>query len=59
MSESAEAGRTHVAWGIVCRDRGDVDAARAHWQQAAAQWAESRLPWEMAKVQALMKTLPT
>ena len=53
------AARTHVAWGIVCRDRGDLDAAREHWEKAAAQWEKSKLPWELEKVQLLMGTLQT
>jgi tetratricopeptide (TPR) repeat protein len=33
-----EAARTHMAWGTVCHDQGAIAAARAHWEQAAAQW---------------------
>jgi class 3 adenylate cyclase/tetratricopeptide (TPR) repeat protein len=51
--------RTHVAWGIVCRDRGDFDAAREHWEKAIAQWEKSKLPWELEKVHVLMGTLQT
>jgi tetratricopeptide (TPR) repeat protein len=53
------AARTHVAWGIVCRDRGDIVGAREHWEKAAAQWEESELPWELEKVKVLMGTLRT
>jgi tetratricopeptide (TPR) repeat protein len=53
-----EAARTHVAWGTVCRDRGDLAAAREHWEQAAAQWEKSELPWELEKVQTLIASLP-
>jgi tetratricopeptide (TPR) repeat protein len=53
------AARTHVAWGIVCRNRGHVDAAREHWEIATAQWEKSDLPWELEKVQVLMATLPS
>jgi hypothetical protein len=52
-----EAARTHLAWGIVCRDWGDPDAARAHWERAAAQWVQSDLPWERSRVQALIASL--
>jgi tetratricopeptide (TPR) repeat protein len=52
-----EAARTHLAWGTICRDRGDPDAARAHWEEAAAQFAESELPWELGRVQTLIRAL--
>jgi class 3 adenylate cyclase/tetratricopeptide (TPR) repeat protein len=51
--------RTHVAWGVVCRDRGDIGAAEEHWEKATAQWEKSNLPWELEKVQVLMGTLQT
>jgi hypothetical protein len=51
--------RTHVVWGTVCRDRGDCDAARKHWEKANALWVKSKLPWEAEKVQVLMSTLQT
>jgi DNA-binding SARP family transcriptional activator/predicted ATPase len=52
-----EAARTHVAWGIVCRDRGDLDGARAHWERAVAQWETSRLDYELARTEALLEDL--
>ena len=52
-----EAARTHVAWGAVCRDRGDLAAARAHWEQAAAQWERSELGHELVRTRALMESL--
>jgi tetratricopeptide (TPR) repeat protein len=52
-----EAARTHVAWGIVCRDRGDLTAARAHWEQAAAQWEVSGLAHELKRTQVLIEGL--
>jgi tetratricopeptide (TPR) repeat protein len=52
-----EAARTHLAWGTICRDRGDPDAARAHWAKAAAQFKESELPWESARLQTLIRSL--
>jgi tetratricopeptide (TPR) repeat protein len=52
-----EAARTHEAWGAVCRDRGDIAATRAHWEQAAAQWEVSGLDHELARTQALIESL--
>jgi len=52
-----QVARTHVAWGAVCRDRGDLAAARAHWEQAAAQWKRSGLTHELARSQALIEKL--
>jgi len=39
-----EAARTHLVWGTVCRDRGDLAAARGHWEEAAAEAAEPAIP---------------
>jgi tetratricopeptide (TPR) repeat protein len=55
---SLEVAHTHVAWGTVCRDREDIAAAREHWEQAAAQWKASDMPWELEEVRALIATLP-
>ncbi len=52
-----EAARTQVAWGAVCRDRGDLAGARAHWEQAAAQWETSGLTHELARTRALIESL--
>jgi DNA-binding SARP family transcriptional activator/predicted ATPase len=52
-----EAARTNVAWGTVCRDRGDLAGARAHWEQAAAQWEKSGLNHELVRTRALMESL--
>jgi len=52
-----EAARTHVAWGSVCRDRGDLAAARSHWEQAAAQWEASDLTHELERTRALIKAI--
>jgi hypothetical protein len=54
----AEAARTHVAWGTVCRDRGDLDAACEHWKEAVAQCQASGNMWELERVRALIATLP-
>ena len=50
--------RAHTVWGGICRDFGDVAASREHWQEAAALWEASGVPWEMEKVNALLATLP-
>ena len=52
-----EAARTHVAWGAVCRDRGDLDAARTRWERAAAQWQASGLTHELERTRALLDGL--
>lgn len=52
-----EVARTHLAWGIVCRDRGDLAAAREHWEQAAAQWEASGLADELSRTLALVDSL--
>jgi tetratricopeptide (TPR) repeat protein len=52
-----EAARTHVAWGAVCRDRGDSDAAREHWERAAAQWETSGLTRELERTRVLIESL--
>jgi DNA-binding SARP family transcriptional activator len=48
-----EAARTQVAWGTLCRDRGDLAAARAHWERAAAQWEASGLTHELERTREL------
>ena len=45
-------------WGIICRDRGKTDAAREHFEKAAAQWTASNIPWELERVNKLMAELP-
>ena len=52
-----EAARTHVAWGSVCRDRGDLAAAREHWEQATAQFEASDLVQELERIRALLADL--
>lgn len=52
-----EAAHTRVAWGHVCRDRGDTAAARAHWERAAAQWEASDLTQELDRTRALIADL--
>jgi tetratricopeptide (TPR) repeat protein len=45
-------------WGIICRDRGNRDAAREHFEKAAAQWKASNIPWELERVKKLIAELP-
>jgi tetratricopeptide (TPR) repeat protein len=52
-----EAARTHVAWGSVCRDRGNLAAAREHWEQAAVQFEASDLLQELERIRALLADL--
>ena len=54
-----QAARTHVAWGAVCRDRGDLIAAHAHWERAVAQWESSGLAHELACTRVLIESLAT
>jgi adenylate cyclase len=49
--------RTRVAWGVICRDRGDPAEAREHWGQAAAQFERSGLTAELDRVRGLLKAL--
>jgi tetratricopeptide (TPR) repeat protein len=58
MPSPPMAARTHLVWGTICRDRGDLTAAREHWQQAATLWEASGITWELEKVRALIATLP-
>ncbi len=53
-----EAALLHVLWGVHCRDRGDLPAAREHWEQAAAQFETSGLSRELEHTRALMAALP-
>jgi predicted ATPase/class 3 adenylate cyclase len=52
-----EAAYTHLAWGHVCRDQGNVTAAREHWEQAAVQFEASDLPQELGRIHALLADL--
>ncbi len=52
------AARIQMYWGIICRDRGNTDAAREHFEKAAAQWAASNIPWELERVNKLIAELP-
>jgi tetratricopeptide (TPR) repeat protein len=52
-----EAAHTRLAWGRLCRDRGNPAAARAHWEQAAAQWETSGLTHELERTRSLIDDL--
>src|SRR5208337_440924 len=52
------AARMRMHWGIICRARGNTDAAREHFEKAAAQWAASNIPWELERVKKLIAELP-
>jgi tetratricopeptide (TPR) repeat protein len=62
LSELGEArlgaARIRMYWGIICRDRGNKDAAREHFEKAAAQWKASNIPWELERVNKLIAELP-
>jgi tetratricopeptide (TPR) repeat protein len=51
------AAHTHLVWGTLCRDRGDLAAAREHWEQAAALWEACGITWQVEKARALIETL--
>jgi tetratricopeptide (TPR) repeat protein len=45
---------TEIAWGELCRDRGDLDAARNHWERATAFFESKGLTKRLEQVRALM-----
>ncbi len=45
-----EAARSQVAWGLLCRDRGDPASAQEHFGQAIAQFEASGLTRELETV---------
>ena len=49
-----EAARTQVAWGLLCRDRGDLASAQGHFLEAAAQFETSGLARELETVQSYL-----
>jgi tetratricopeptide (TPR) repeat protein/transcriptional regulator with XRE-family HTH domain len=49
-----EAARTHVVWGLLCRDHGDEAAAQAHFEQACAQFEASGLTQERETVRTYL-----
>jgi len=52
-----EAARTQVAWGLLCRDRGDTVSAQEHFESAAAQFKASGLTRELETVQSYLAQL--
>jgi len=52
-----EAARTHVTWGLISRNRGNTNAAREHFEKAAAQFESAELARELQQVRAIMTTL--
>lgn len=52
-----EAARTHVAWGQVLQRRGDPQAAREHFEKAAAQFQTSGLLGELERTEQLIASL--
>jgi sugar phosphate isomerase/epimerase len=52
-----EAARTHLAWGEICRERGNTSTALNHWEQANRQFTASQATHEMQRVQNLMAAL--
>jgi len=45
---------TGIAWGEVCRARGNHDAAREHWEKAAAFFESKGLTVRLEQLRALM-----
>jgi tetratricopeptide (TPR) repeat protein len=45
---------TQIAWGEVCRDRGDLDAAREHWEKAEAFFQSKGLTKRLEQLRNLM-----
>ncbi|MGB8645768.1 MAG: hypothetical protein WCF84_11065 [Anaerolineae bacterium] len=54
-----EAARTHVVWGAHCRDCGNRESARRHFEQAAAQFATAHLDRELDETRGLIAALST
>ena len=52
------AANLHLIWGTVCRDRGDLAAAREHWEQAASLWEACGITWHVDTVRGLIEALP-
>jgi hypothetical protein len=52
-----DAAYTHLAWGSVCRERGNPTTAREHWALAATQFKASDLLHELGRTNALLEDL--
>ncbi len=53
-----DAARTHASWGLLRRAIGDEPSAREHFEKALAQFVESGLLHEVAKVRQWMDNQP-
>ena len=49
-----EVARTQVAWGLLCRYRGDLASAQGHFLEAAARFETSGLARELEIVQSYL-----
>ncbi len=54
-----ETARTHIAWGKVLQERGNMEAAREHFEKAAAQFQESGMVSELEQAKHLINSLFT
>lgn len=52
-----EVARTHVVWGDLCRGRGDLSAASAHYRDALRQFEASALHEDAARTRKSLETL--
>lgn len=52
-----EAARTHVAWGKVLQARGNTEAAREHFEKAAAEYEGSGLAQQLKETRGLIAIL--
>ena len=52
-----EAARTQVAWGLLCRDRGDSAGALNHLERAVTQFEASELAVELERTRSLLRDL--
>jgi hypothetical protein len=52
-----EMARTHLAWGGVCRDRGDLIGALEHFEAAAARFGPSDVKDKPEDLSALIAEL--
>jgi hypothetical protein len=52
-----EAARSQVAWGVLCRDRGDAASAQEHFELAASHFAASGLMGDLETVRRYQSQL--
>ena len=53
-----EIPRTLLFWGMIYRDRGELNSAREQWEKAYALWEDSGIIWELNKAKTLISSLP-